>query len=176
MKRRAEPLWTIGLAAASAGLLACVVEATVPPPQPPHPPQGPAAPMAPAVANGGPEEIRPGSGFYLWIKRRPDGVWQVRSTTPRKRHIFRGRIVGETSPINWYQSHMMEVGDSIINKPDGLVFKFETAGHIDGFDFVPQDHRCVRFHITVDERPAPKRIKIGPQQVDAPSDHFVLCP
>jgi hypothetical protein len=161
--------------AAGSGLL-CACTVIVAPPAPPHPAQGPAVEVAPGAAKGQPKQAKPGSELGIWIWRGDDGTWHLRSTTKGKRHVFRGLIEGVASPITWFQPDHMELGDSMGSHGQGLVFKFETAGHIDGFDFVPDDHGCVRFHITVDERPQPNRIFLGGSGSHPPSDFFVACP
>jgi len=147
----------------------------VPPPHPPHAPQGPPAAVPKGAVNGKPD-MKIGKELGIWIWRAADGKWLVRSTTKGKQHKFRGLINGANSPISWFEPQLMEIGDSMAHHGQGLVFKFETAGHIDGFDFVPDDHGCVRFHITMDERPMPQRIFLGKSGVHPPSDHFVACP
>ncbi len=149
----------------------------VPPPHPPHAPQGPPAAVPQGAANAKPkQDVKPGAELGIFIWRSADGKWHVRSTTKGNVHTFRGVIYGADSPITWYEPHFMEMGDSMAHYGEGLVFKFETGGHIDGFDFVPDNHGCVRFHITVDEGPLPARIFLGGPGVHPPSDHFVVCP
>ena len=165
----------VALTLSALALGGCVV--VVQPPAPPNPPQGPAMKMAQGIANGEPSEVKPGQGTELWIWRTNDtGVWHVLSTTEGYRHSYRGLVQGASSPITWYQDDRIELGDSMGKHQDGLVFRFETAGHLDGLTFVPEDHGCVRFHVTVDERPQPDRIFVGPQGAHPPSDHFEICP
>jgi hypothetical protein len=57
-----------------------------------------------------------------------------------------------------------------------MAFLFTTGGHVDGFQFAPDDNGCVRFHITVDERPQPNLIHIGQTRAHPSSAHFVACP
>jgi hypothetical protein len=167
--KRSALLWVAGSFVVSG----CTV--IVPPPHPPHPPNGPAAQVGNGAAAGAPV-VKPGAGLGVWIWRTDDGKWHVRSTTKGKLHKFRGLIEGANSPITWYEPGQMEFGDIMARHGQGLVFKFETAGHVDDFQFVPDDRGCVRFHVTVDERPQPNRIFLGSSGVHPPSDHFLACP
>jgi len=171
-----QHLTIVCVAAASTLTASCYIEATLPPAHPPNPPEGPPAKLLPGVANGAPRNVKPGVGNRLWIWTEPDGVWRIRTTTKGKRHVFRGKVVGASSPISWARPELVEIGDALSHDPAQLVFKFETAGHIDGVDFTADDRQCVTFHITVDEQPKPQLIAVGPSGANPPSDHFTLCP
>jgi hypothetical protein len=165
------------LALASASLVVTGCTVIVPPPPPPHPPQGPAVNVAQGAVNGEPKQgVKPNSGLGMHIWRGDDGKWHLRSATDGKLHKFRGTIDGASSPVNWYDAEWMEIGDSMGKRGDGLVFLFETGGHLDGLTFVPDDHGCVTFHITVDERSQPERIFLGRDGIHPTSDHFTACP
>jgi hypothetical protein len=164
------------LALASAFVASCTIETTLPPAYPPNPPQGPPAKLLPGVANGTPKNLGPGGPKRLMIWRSDDGIWHIRSTTAGERVVFRGRVVGATSPISWAQPELVEVGDALSHQPNQLVFRFETAGHVDAVNFVPDDRQCVTFHITADEQAQPQLIDVGPSGAHPPSDHFTLCP
>jgi hypothetical protein len=164
------------LAAAALSLPACYIEATLPPAHPPNPPPGPPAKLVAGVANGAPKDVRPGVGDRLWIWTEPDGVWRIRTTTKGKLRSFRGRVVSETSTLPWARGELVEGGDALSHDATQLVFNFQTGGHIDGVDFVADDRKCVTFHITVDEKPQPQLIFVGPGGANPPSDHFTLCP
>jgi len=147
------------------------------PPQPPAPPQGPPAEVPPGVVDGVPEPGAQPDGLGIWIWRTPDdGQWHIRSASRDKMRTFRGLVEGTTSPISWYAVDQMEAGDNIGYRGDSLVFLFKTGGHLDGFDFMPDDNGCVRFHITLNDTPFPSRIYLGAQAVHPPSEHFVACP
>lgn len=176
MGRCARPMAMVVLACCSTLVTSCYVEATLPPAHAPNPPAGPPSKLLPGAANGAPADVKPSVGNKLWIWREQDGMWRIRSTTKNSRHKYRGRVVGETSHISWVQPELVEAGDAMTHHGGELIFEFDTAGHIDGVNFVSDDRRCVTFHITVDEKPQPQFIFIGASGANPPTDHFTLCP
>lgn len=169
-----EAIAPIFVAVGALAVSGCTV--VMAPPHPPHPAQGPPAEVGAGVVDGDPQPGAQPNGLGIWIWRTADGKWHVRSASAKKVRTFRGLVEGKTSPIGWYEIDRMEVGDNIGYRGQSLVFLFETGGHLDGFDFVPDDHGCVRFHITLDEHPFPSRIYLGKNEVNPPSEHFVACP
>jgi len=91
-------------------------------------------------------------------------------------HVYRGRITGATSAVDWHRPDRVEFGDRIVRDPNGVAFKFDTGGHIDGLDFRPADGGCVQLHILVGNQPRHQRIYVGATGLNPPSAYFTACP
>lgn len=127
------------------------------------------------AAEGRPEGLKPGAPAGFWIWQNQAGRWKVRTTTAKALHEFKGRVTGENAPIGPMRPSRAEFKDQVQRSPDGgLVFRFHTKGHVDGFDFMVPG--CARFDLKLDTGPTPLRVFVGKAGISPRTNHFVLCP
>jgi hypothetical protein len=166
----------------------------LPPAPPPSPPPAPglmlpfeewpdeeALPMVVplAVAMGVPAAMLRGGQPAFWIWTDANGVWHLRLTSPPGEwRRFQGRIVARRDS-NLRITAMTALGlrDRIQERPRAIVFDFQTAGGIDGIDFVMDGTDCARFRLRVDGHAdgAIKAIFLGNRATPAPGPHFLVC-
>jgi len=141
--------------------------------EPPAPPVAVPVPAAPGVANGQPPNLKPGAAPAYWVWRDASGVWHLRTTTAKKLHRFHGKITATTGQIVDVKPVRIEFKDRLVVSPKAVVFSFDTAGHMDGFDFRISDNQCASFNLHPN---AGKKILVGASESQPLSQHFTLCP
>jgi hypothetical protein len=171
----------------STGAMAVPALATNVLPQQPPKDEPPSSPTRPSVlpagaAEGRPPGFRPDAAPAYWIWTGPRGDWRIRTTTLDASHVFRGRIAAVTSDLKDVSASRNDLGDRMwrtppaASEPSVWSFSFRTTQHADGFTFRVADNGCVRFDLQLDGGPTQKRIVVGKNQVEPPTNHFVVCP
>lgn len=135
--------------------------------EPPAPPSAQPAPVAPNIANGQPPNMKPGAPGAYWIWRDASG-WHLRSTTAKQLQRFHGKI---TADITQVKPVRLEMKDRLKATTKWILFNFDTAGHLDGFDF--NANGCATFNLSPGGN---KKIFIGASEAQPSSHHFTLCP
>jgi hypothetical protein len=126
---------------------------------------------------GSPTAMTATSAAGFWIFVDAAGVWHLRASTGGAAHTFRGRIQSEQGALQQVTATRLEFGDRVRQGPNGHVnFAFAAAGGVDGIDFRAPDGACVRFHLQIDNAPAPAaQVRLGLAGQPAPGPSFRLC-
>lgn len=134
--------------------------------EPPPPPNvNPVATPA-NVANGRPPNLKPGAQAAYWVWRDANG-WHVRTTTAKNLHRFHGKVTGDIVNVKPVRT---EMNDRMKSTKDWILFAFETAGNLDGFDFTTNG--CASFNLHAN---AGKKIFIGASELQPTTNFFTLC-
>ncbi len=134
---------------------------------------GPPAAVAPNVSSGQPPNLKPGAPAAYWVWRDAAGVWHVRTTTAGKLHRFQGKVTGQSGDPIEVKAVKAEMSDRLKAMPKQILFAFDTAGHMDGFDFRISDGKCATFHFVQNDG---KKIFVGSSEAQPPKQNFTVCP
>jgi hypothetical protein len=135
--------------------------------EPPAPPIAKPVPVQPNVANGMPPNLKPGAPAAYWVWRDGAG-WHVRTTTAKTLQRFHGKITGDITSVTPVR---IEMKDRLKSTSSWIIFAFDTAGHMDGFDF--QANGCATFNLHPNNN---KKIYVGSSELQPSSHYFTLCP
>ena len=136
------------------------------------PPNAVPVPTGSGVALGQPPHMGPGSPAVYWVWRDANGLWHLRTTTAKKLQRFMGKITAVTGQIADVKPVKLEFKDRMVVGPKAITFAFDTAGHMDGFDFRLSDNQCATFNL---HPGGGKEIHVGATEAQPPKHHFTLC-
>ena len=80
---------------------------------------------------------------------------------------------GVSGNISEFKTTRLEMNDRLKVGPKHIWFTFDTAGHMDGFDFKVSDNQCVNFNLSTANG---KAIYVGAGEVQPASGFFTVCP
>lgn len=135
--------------------------------EPPPPPIAKPVPVAPNVVMGQPPNLKPGAPAAYWIWRDAGG-WHLRTTTKKLLHHFQGKISGAITSVTPVR---IEMKDRLKSSSSWILFAFDTAGNMDGFDW--QMNGCGTFNL---QHTNNKAVYVGSGEAQPAGSHFTLCP
>ncbi|MEW6729723.1 MAG: hypothetical protein AB1489_00165 [Acidobacteriota bacterium] len=123
---------------------------------------------------GKPEGMGEGSTQRYLLWRDKFGLWHLRTTTARKRHLFSGEIEAQGGRIYELRTVKAEKKDWVNVRSDNhIVFDLTTEGAIDGFDF-RTDAKNLKFHLRIDGEEHTDLVYIGARAGNPPAIPFTL--
>ena len=124
-----------------------------------------------------PPGMKPGAPAAMWIWREAPNVWKLRTTTSGQRLVFAGSVAGKhPHRIVGVRATRNELTDQVSLYVKNVVFRFETDGDFDGFDFVTEkEDPCMQFFLP-EPRNSVDKIFFGARQVQPKSERIEACP
>ncbi|HEY3249056.1 MAG TPA: hypothetical protein VGK88_12310 [bacterium] len=126
--------------------------------------------------NGRPNAYDPMGQQSLWIWY--DGVWHLRATTQKTRHVFNGWVQYQRGPRPLGLDGL-ESNDIVGRFGDRVGFNLVAAGDVDGFNFQASPGTAVTFYVEIDGRSGGKaleKIFIGRRNRNPDGNPFTLRP